>query len=672
MSALLTVQDLSVTFPLAEGDLTAVSNISFQVEQGETLGIVGESGCGKSISTLAVMGLLPKSAIRQAEILRFDDTDLLAADDRTMASLRGDRMGMIFQEPMTSLNPVYTIGRQMSEVLMLHRGSSKREADERAIYLLEKVGITAAKNRLRQYPHELSGGLRQRVMIAMMLMCEPKLIIADEPTTALDVTIQAQILHLLSDLQRELNMAMIIITHDLGVVARVSDRVAVMYAGQIVETGDAAEVFHNPIHPYTQGLLESIPVPGKVKPGCELGSIPGIVPSLKQKIQGCRFADRCHLVTDKCRQNEVPLADKGKNRASRCILPPGGPVKHEHKIFTEDQGDHVYGSRIDTAEAPLLSAVNTECVFQIKENMFAAKKPLYAVDHVSLDLRRGEVVAIVGESGCGKSTFAKMLLGLQKPTKGHVTLDGVDITSLPSREMSKKIQPIFQDPYSSLNPRRSIGEIIRRPLVLHKIGSPKEQKAEVEAIMERVGLPVRLYYNYPNQLSGGQRQRVAVARALILKPEIVVCDEPTSALDVSVQAQILNLLLELREELRLTYLLITHDMSVVEHIATRVIVMYLGRAVEIADTRSLFNNPKHPYTKALLGAVLTPEPDEEIPDIHLGTAYPNPIDPPSGCTFHPRCEYIMGQCSVEVPQLMAVSPNSVQLSACHLHNNTGA
>lgn len=668
MSQLLEVKGLSVTFPQPDGDLTAVSDISFQVEQGETLGIVGESGCGKSISTLAIMGLLPKSAIRRAEVLRFDSTDLLTADDKAMASLRGDRLGMIFQEPMTSLNPVYTIGRQMTEVLMLHRGSSKREAEERAVYLLEKVGITAAKNRLRQYPHELSGGLRQRVMIAMMLMCEPKLIIADEPTTALDVTIQAQILHLLSDLQQELNMAMIIITHDLGIVARVSDRVAVMYAGQIVETGDAADVFHKPVHPYTQGLLESIPVPGKVKPGCELGSIPGIVPSLKRKIPGCRFADRCHRVTDACRQNAVPLRDDN-NRAVRCILPPSKPQKHEYKCFTGDQSDHVYGSRIDAAETPLLSAANTECVFQVKPNMFAAKKPLYAVDNVSLDLRRGEVVAIVGESGCGKSTFAKMLLGLQKPTKGHVTLNGVDVASMPAMQMSKKIQPIFQDPYSSLNPRRAIGEIIRRPLVLHKIVSPKEQKAEVEAIMERVGLPKRLYYNYPNQLSGGQRQRVAVARALILKPEIVVCDEPTSALDVSVQAQILNLLLELREELRLTYLLITHDMSVVEHIATRVIVMYLGRAVEIADTRSLFNNPKHPYTQALLGAVLTPEPDEEIPDIHLGTAYPNPIDPPSGCTFHPRCEHMMDQCQIEAPQLVETLNSSQQFSACHLNVN---
>lgn len=667
MEPLLEVEDLSVTLRLAEGDMTAVSDISLSVAKGETLGIVGESGSGKSISSLAVMDLLPKGTLRNAKTMRFGDIDLLSAGPAEMASLRGDRIAMIFQEPMTSLNPVYTIGRQLTELMILHKGVTKAVARERAVELLEKVGITAAKSRLSQYPHQLSGGLRQRVMIAMMLMCEPELIIADEPTTALDVTIQAQILNLLRELQQELNMAMIIITHDLGVVARVSDKVAVMYAGQIVETGPVEDVFHDPAHPYTQGLLESIPVSGRIRPGEELGSIPGLVPSLKTKFKGCRFANRCSKASASCHNTLIKLDEILPGRRSRCIIRPisDGIIGRDGVADSISESDHVYGSRIDMTADPILSAQSAECVFQIKPNFFSSVKPLKAVDNISLDLRRGEVVAIVGESGCGKSTLARMLLGLQTPTGGKILLDGQDVSALSNVEKSRRVQSIFQDPYSSLNPRRTIGEIIRRPMEIHKLGSAKEQMEQVQAIMERVGIPRRLYHNYPNQLSGGQRQRVAIARALVLKPEIVVCDEPTSALDVSVQAQILNLLLELRREFRLTYLLITHDMAVVEHIATSVVVMYLGRVVEVAEARDLFANPKHPYTRALLESVLTPEPDADVPDIQLGTAYPNPIDPPSGCTFHPRCPLATDECKRLAPPLRA--DGSGAQVACHLH-----
>nr|WP_319387435.1 ABC transporter ATP-binding protein [uncultured Roseibium sp.] len=660
---LLEVEDLSVTLKLAEGDLTAVSNISLSVEKGETLGIVGESGSGKSISSLAVMDLLPKGTVRKASKMRFGDTDLLSVTPSQMAALRGNKIAMIFQEPMTSLNPVYTIGRQMTELLMLHRGVSRSDARDRAVELLEKVGITAARSRLSQYPHQLSGGLRQRVMIAMMLMCEPELIIADEPTTALDVTIQAQILTLLRDLQREMNMAMIIITHDLGVVARVSDKVAVMYAGQIVETGRVDEVFGAPLHPYTQGLLESIPIPGEISPGEELGSIPGLVPSLKTNFRGCRFANRCSRAFEACHTTPVALRGTAPGRRSRCLLSEQEAEQAFRAGYgTAGTGPTDYGSDINMSDAPVLSARDAECVFRIKANMFAQPKQLRAVDGISLDLHRGEVVAVVGESGCGKSTLARMLLGLRKPSSGHVTLNGEDISGLSNVEKSRRVQSIFQDPYSSLNPRRTIGEIIRRPLQLHGSGSSADQQKTVETIMERVGIPRRLYHNYPNQLSGGQRQRVAIARALVLKPEIVVCDEPTSALDVSVQAQILNLLLELREQMQLTYLLITHDMAVVEHIATRVVVMYLGRVVEIADARTLFENPRHPYTKALLSSVLTPEPDADVPDIELGTAYPNPIDPPSGCTFHPRCPIATDLCKQTAPELRQTGQSE---TACH-------
>ncbi len=672
MSELLEVEGLSVTLPLPEGNLTAVSDISFSIKRGETLGIVGESGSGKSISSMAIMGLLPKGTIREANKLRFDGQDLLALDEGQMADLRGNKIAMIFQEPMTSLNPVYTIGHQMTELMILHKKVSKADANERAITLLEKVGITAAASRLKQYPHQLSGGLRQRVMIAMMLMCEPDLIIADEPTTALDVTIQAQILHLLRDLQKELNMAMIIITHDLGVVSSVSDHVAVMYAGQIVERGKVGEVFERPIHPYTQGLLESIPVSGQIVPGEKLGSIPGLVPSLKTRFKGCRFANRCSRRQLGCEEGSIALIPQIDGRESRCILSMEAAlaapafVAEKSDDTQEDQANkRAYGAGVDSLSKPLMRVTHAECEFKIKTSLFGAAKPLRAVNNISLELRKGEVVAIVGESGCGKSTLARMLLGLQKPTAGQVLLNDHDIMDMSNEVRSQQVQSIFQDPYSSLNPRRTIGEIIRRPLELHGIGeNSTEQKTMVENIMEKVGIPKRLYFNYPNQLSGGQRQRVAIARALILRPELIICDEPTSALDVSVQAQILNLLLELRQELRLTYLLITHDMAVVEHIATRVVVMYLGKVVEMADARTLFSDPKHPYTKALLASVLTPKSGEAVPEIKLGTSYPNPIVPPSGCSFHPRCEHATDLCRARAPELIQVTEK--QSSACHL------
>lgn len=664
MSPLLDVQDMSVTLKLAEGEMTAVRDVSFTLERGETLGIVGESGSGKSVSSMAIMGLLPKGTRTEASTLRFADTDLLTASEDQMSDLRGNKIAMIFQEPMTSLNPVYTIGRQMTELMQLHKGVSGGAARKRAIELLEKVGITAAESRLSQYPHQLSGGLRQRVMIAMMLMNDPELIIADEPTTALDVTIQAQILNLLKDLQKELNIALIIISHDMGVVARVSDKIAVMYGGQVIETGAVADVLRSPVHPYTQGLLESIPVPGQIEPGGELGSIPGLVPSLKTAFKGCRFANRCTRAHAACHQGPVALQSGPQGQSYRCVLPLEQLRDGTSSLAARKAGDGSYGSGIDLEAAPVLSAQSAECTFKVRQGMFSGTKPLRAVDNISLDLRKGEVVAVVGESGCGKSTLARMLLGLQDPTAGKITLGGKDIAQLSNMERSRKLQSIFQDPYSSLNPRRTIGEIIRRPLKLHGVGSLAEQTAKVEAIMERVGLPRNFYHNYPNQLSGGQRQRVAIARALILNPEIVVCDEPTSALDVSVQAQILNLLLELRAEMGLTYLLITHDMAVVEHIATRVVVMYLGRVVEVADTRTLFADPKHPYTRALLKSVLTPEPGAGVPDVDLGTAYPNPINPPSGCTFHPRCEFASDICKARAPLLEALSPT--HQSACHV------
>jgi peptide/nickel transport system ATP-binding protein len=659
--ALVEVKDLRVDIPLPGGVLHPVRGVDFTLERGETLGIVGESGSGKSLTALALMGLAPARAQVRAGALRLGDRDLLGMGPHEMArSVRGSRMAMIFQEPMTSLNPVYTIGRQLTETMLLHRPVSALEATERAIRLLERVGITGAAGRLGQYPHQLSGGQRQRVMIAMALMNGPELLIADEPTTALDVTVQAQILRLLAELQRELGMALILITHNLGVVSRVADRVAVMYAGEFVETGGTAALFGAPLHPYTRGLLASIPRSGQVEPGARLGAIPGIVPSLLGRLQGCAFAARCEHARAACRVSAPPLRRAGPERAWRCVMEEDETAAVAHGAAAGAPPRRGGAS----AAAPLLSATDIHCHFSVKRGLFARPRRLQAVNGVTLEIARGETVAVVGESGCGKTTLARILLGLVVPQRGEVLLDGVPLAGADARAVARRMQPIFQDPYSSLNPRRTLGEIIRRPLDVHGIGTPEERRRKVDRMMALVGLHARLRHNYPNQLSGGQRQRAAIARAIIMEPELVICDEPTSALDVSVQSQILNLLLDLRDELNLTYLLITHDLAVVQHMATRVAVMYLGEIVESAGAREVFAAPRHPYTQALLASVPTVTPGAGIPDNRMGQSYPDPLELPAGCRFHPRCPRAMPVCSVAAP---AGSVRGGACVRCHLY-----
>nr|WP_296929879.1 ABC transporter ATP-binding protein [uncultured Marinobacter sp.] len=645
-ASILDIQDLSVDIPTDSSTLHAVRGISLELNRGETLGIVGESGSGKSMTALALMNLLPPAARRQASCIDFDGSDLTHATERELASkIRGQRIGMIFQEPMTSLNPVYSIGRQLKETMTLHRKVSDSEAEKRAIYLLERVGLPDPASRLKQYPHELSGGQRQRVMIAMALMNEPELLIADEPTTALDVTIQAQILHLLRDLQREFGMSMILITHDLGVVSRAADNIAVMYAGDIVETGKTAEVLENPRHPYTKELLECVPgYRGKSQQ--RLGAIPGIVPAMTGEISGCAFASRCPRAADVCTTTNPPTKKLHEGRYFVCHEPETeqGEGTAERPVGSERIGkNHSRG-----AEA-ILAVEHVSCTFSVRRGLFGKRKPLQALDDVSLTLNKGEVLALVGESGCGKTTLTRTIMGLQAPSTGSVSLNGQRIGNLPPMERARMIQPIFQDPYSSLNPRKTIGEIIAKPLVVHGIGSSHEQHKRVRDMMELVGLPSRVFNSYPDQLSGGQRQRAAIGRALILNPEVVICDEPTSALDVSVQAQILNLLLDLRDELDLTYLFVTHNLSVVQHMADRVAVMYLGEIVECGERDQVMSSPKHPYTHALMDSALSISPGESVPDPGLSGDFPNPMNRPGGCPFHPRCPIAEQQCREEAP-----------------------
>ena len=593
MSMLLDIQNLSISLKLPDGTLHAVRDVSLSLERGQSLGIVGESGSGKSLTALALMRLLPRGADCRATRMAFDGQELPALSDAAFAKdYAGPRIGMIFQEPMTSLNPVYTIGRQMTEGAVARGMLSGAEARKKAIDLLGRVGIPDPEGRMSQYPHQMSGGQRQRVMIAMTLMLDPDLLIADEPTTALDVTVQAQILDLLDDLRRERQMGMILISHDLAVVAERTDHVAVMYGGEVIEQGAALGVLRAPAHPYTQSLLQAIPTMG-AEP-VRLGAIPGTVPSLMRPPTGCIFAPRCAYRRAECTAERPPLRGSEADHVWRCVLsaPPVATVHAEPLV----------GQGATTAGEAVIEASHVTQVFQSRKGLFGPKREIRALDDVSLTLNRGETLALIGESGSGKSTLAKIMLGLAAPTSGEVTMLGRPVAELSGTERASFVQPVFQDPYSSLNPRRRLSEIIARPLVLRGEGDRASRAAAVEEAMDLVRLPKRLLHAYPSQLSGGQRQRVAIARALVTKPEALVCDEPTSALDVSVQAQILNLLDDLRAEMGLTCLFITHDMAVVHQIADRVAVMYQGRIVEEGNARDVLAHPENDYTRRLLAA----------------------------------------------------------------------
>ena len=590
---LLEVENLSVRLSVSSGWLHAVHQMSFRLEQGEALAIVGESGSGKSMTALALMRLLPRGADMTADRLRMGQDDLMSLPDAQFADrVQGGRIGMIFQEPMTSLNPVYTIGRQMTEATVRLGRMDAQAAHRRAVGLLERVGIPEPGARMRQYPHQLSGGQRQRVMIAMALMLEPELLIADEPTTALDVTVQAQIMALLADLRRETGMAMILISHDLAVVSQTSDRVAVMYAGEILEQGRAAYVLAQARHPYTGALLRAIPtIDG---PRRRLAAIPGTVEAQMMPPTACVFAPRCALVRPDCATSRPPIQGAADHWA-RCVLTQISPPDEVPAHAISDPGP---ATEVDDL---MIEARNITKIYHMKTALFGPKKEIRAVDDVSLSVRRGETLALVGESGSGKSTLARIMLGLIDPTSGSVSLQGQDILGMPDAQRARLVQPIFQDPYSSLNPRRTVAEIIARPLQLRGVGAVERMRRARE-MMDLVRLPSRLLHSYPLNLSGGQRQRIAIARAMINNPEVLICDEPTSALDVSVQAQILNLLSDLQAEFRLTTLIITHDMAVVHQLANRVAVLLQGQLVEQGPASRVLSAPQATYTQALLSA----------------------------------------------------------------------
>ena len=665
---LLQIKDLHTDIEIRSGVVRALSGVDLHVNPGETLGIVGESGSGKTMTALSLMGLLPQGGKVSSGSIILDGQDLTKMPLHLKRKMRGTKVGMIFQDPLTSLNPTMKIGLQVCEPLRVHEKLSKRAALARAVEILKRVGMPRPEVVINNYPHQLSGGMRQRVMIAMALVCKPRILIADEPTTALDVTTQMQILDLIDELRDEYKMGVILITHDLGVVAGHTDRVAVMYAGRIVETAPTKTLFTEPKHRYTSSLMAALPERA-LAAGTKLFSIPGAPPSLTNLPKGCRFAARCLWATDECRAGYPDLSGD-ENHTFSCF----------HPVQEGDESPAVLQAMMDSGKAEdavdATGQISHEVLLDVKEasrvyessgsGFFKRDKGVVsAVDRVSITVNKGETYGLVGESGCGKSTVGRLIAGLERPSGGAIELDGRDLAKLKGRDavrIHRDVQMMFQDSYAAMDPRMRIDQILAEPMSIQKTGNARQIAKRIMEILEQVGLTEEILDRYPHEFSGGQLQRIGFARSLTLAPDLIVADEPVSALDVSVQAQVLNLMKDLQQELGLSYLFISHDLAVVQYMADRIGVMYLGRIVEEGPAHEVVKNPKHPYTKALIDSIPVPDPEfaHDESAIKLTGEPPSAVNPPKGCRFRPRCPFAGEECKVQ-PMLT----DETHRVACH-------
>ncbi|MFI6501118.1 dipeptide ABC transporter ATP-binding protein [Nonomuraea typhae] len=671
--SILEVKDLTVTFP---GGIQAVRGVSYEVSRGEVLGIVGESGSGKSVTSLAIMGLLPKNAVTSGSV-KLHGRELLGVDADDLVDIRGKTISMIFQDPLSAFTPVYTIGDQIAEAVRIHQKTGKDKAAKRAVELLDLVGIPHPSVRAKSFPHEFSGGMRQRAMIAMAIANDPDLLICDEPTTALDVTIQAQVLEVLKTAQQETGAGIVMITHDLGVIAGMADRVLVMYAGKPVELGQVDELYYRPRMPYTMGLLASIPrIDGEEGP---LVPIEGNPPSPAALPPGCPFAPRCPMKIDACDDEEPPLTEIGAGRHVACIR----SREIEHKGLT---GADVFPVPVippsDVVRVPreqrptVLELTDLIRHYPLMKGAVFKRRvgTVHAVDGISFDIAEGETLALVGESGCGKTTTLQQIMQLRPPQRGRIVVLGKDSATLDGsarKALRGDLQIVFQDPMAALDPRMPVGDIVAEPLRAHGHRNVDQRVAE---LLTLVGLDPSYATRYPQHFSGGQRQRIGIARALALEPKLLVLDEPVSALDVSIQAGVINLLEELKNTLGLSYLFVAHDLAVVRHLADRVAVMYLGRIAEIGTVENVYDHPAHPYTQALLSAIPLPDPEMERTRkrILLEGDLPSPADPPSGCRFRTRCpkfarlsEAERQRCVNEEPPVARLANAVDHGAACH-------
>jgi peptide/nickel transport system ATP-binding protein len=672
MAPLLQIEDLHTEIRLRSATVYALDGVNLTVEAGECLGIVGESGSGKTMTALSILQLLPPGGRITGGRIELDGKVISTLDNDAMRHVRGNEIGMIFQDPMTSLNPTMTIGDQIAETVRLHRGADKQAALARAVEVLGLVGMPRPAERIKAYPHELSGGMRQRVMIAMALACDPRLLIADEPTTALDVTIQKQILELIDDLRRRLGMAVILVTHDLGVIAGRADRAVVMYAGRVMEDTSTLRLFGNPRHPYTEALFEALPEKITDVSG-RLYNIPGQPPDLTRPPTGCKFAARCRYAQDRCREEEPPLVSDGTEHAYRCFFPVGRAADDTDTaaLVAAAQIPERITKPPSADGRPMLTIEHLIKNFTVTSGAVLQRKigEVSAVADVSFQIPPGQTFGMVGESGCGKTTIGRLIVGLEKANSGKIMLDGQDLTRLSGRERRRRgsrVQLMFQDSYASMDPRMRVGPILREPLAIQHTGSRRDQQAKIDAMLDEVGLPRAAVERYPHEFSGGQRQRLGLARALVLSPKLLVADEPVSALDVSIQAQILNLMQDLQRDLGLTYLFISHDLSVVRYMSDTIGVMYLGKLVEVGPADDVYYHPVHPYTKGLIDAIPVADPREERETRQKGVAgeLPSNIHPPSGCRFRTRCPLAEDLCAQEEPPLRPFTAAG-HLAACH-------